>query len=530
MSVRNKFIHFSNWAKVKEYLSTKVDSNVVDENTARTFLGKKEDNPLYYWTCFISEPREIYTHGKFYKCTDSIYDDTEIRSLLNLKIDFETFQELVDEVSDNEKVTVKALLDLKDTKLDKSTAENFATKTSVESLEAEMAYKANQSDLNSLIENVEINRESVNNALDELKNTKLDSDEAVNFAKIGDIISLRADVETRAKKSDLENLSSEVEENEKVTAAALTDLDTRIKNIPSVDVSNLATKDELNTLESELSTKVDTTTFTNLSEIVAGHTTDIANLSNNKADKTELENFATVEDLNELSDKVETKQDVLTVDDFAKINDQPIFGSNVADITITEPDHFANTPTSTGSGIVDSVEFNDHGHITKVSKRSLTSTDIPSLDASKITSGTISIDRLPAGALERMFVVESETAAMSETVQEGDVVQVTGNDNKMYFCISNTATTFANKFKEFTAGTATSVPWSGITDKPDLVTQDELDVVDAKFESYFIEGEAKSALKMSPEYLTDLNLATRWRFFDMKEGYGSTDGNKPNIS
>lgn len=238
-----------------------------------------------------------------------------------------------------------------------------------------------------------------------------------------------------------------------------------------------------------------------------------------------------LEKIDELSDKINAKQDILTVDDFAKINDQPIFGSNVADITITEPDHFANTPTSTGSGIVGDVEFNENGHITKVSKRSLTSTDIPALDASKIASGTISIDRLPAGALERMFVVESETAAMSETVQEGDVVQVTGNDNKMYFCISNTATTFANKFKEFTAGTATSVPWSGITDKPDLVTQDELDVVNDKFENYLpIDGEAKSALKMTPEYLTDLNLATRWRFFDMKEGYGSTDGNKPNIS
>lgn len=99
------------------------------------------------------------------------------------------------------------------------------------------------------------------------------------------------------------------------------------------------------------------------------------------------------------------------------------------------------------------------------------------LSADKITSGTLAAERLPeipiekipAAALERLFVVASETAAMSADVQEGDVVQVTGNSNKMYFCISSTATTFANKFKEFTAGTAASVPWSGVTSKPSWI-------------------------------------------------------------
>lgn len=101
---------------------------------------------------------------------------------------------------------------------------------------------------------------------------------------------------------------------------------------------------------------------------------------------------------------------------------------------------------------------------------------INSLSASKLT-GTIDaarlpeipIEKIPAAALERLFVVASETAAMSASVQEGDVVQVTENNNKMYFCISETATTFANKFKEFTAGTAASVPWSGITNKPSWI-------------------------------------------------------------
>lgn len=100
-------------------------------------------------------------------------------------------------------------------------------------------------------------------------------------------------------------------------------------------------------------------------------------------------------------------------------------------------------------------------------------------DASKITSGTISearlpnipIEKLPAGALERMFVVESQTAAIDAvkagTIQEGDVVQI-GNGGLMYFCIDDAATTFGDAFKEFTAGSATSVPWSGVTGKPSL--------------------------------------------------------------
>ena len=96
-------------------------------------------------------------------------------------------------------------------------------------------------------------------------------------------------------------------------------------------------------------------------------------------------------------------------------------------------------------------------------------------DASKITSGTLNADRLPeipiskipAAAMERLYVVESQSAAMSLTIQEGDVVQI-GSGGPMYFCVSESASTFATKFKEFTAGTATSVPWSGVTGKPSL--------------------------------------------------------------
>lgn len=99
-------------------------------------------------------------------------------------------------------------------------------------------------------------------------------------------------------------------------------------------------------------------------------------------------------------------------------------------------------------------------------------------DASKITSGTLNADRLPeipiskipAAALERLYVVDSQSAAMDLTIEEGDVVQI-GSGGPMYFCVSESASTFATKFKVFTAGAATSVPWSGVTNAPTKLSQ-----------------------------------------------------------
>lgn len=125
-----------------------------------------------------------------------------------------------------------------------------------------------------------------------------------------------------------------------------------------------------------------------------------------------------------------------------------------------------STVNSTNLNIVGSggtTVSNNSGTITISSETAPTS-----FDASAITSGTISLERLPKGALERLFIVSSESDAMNADCQEGDTVQVTGNNNKMYFCVNGSATTFANKFREYTAGAATSVPWSGITGRPNV--------------------------------------------------------------
>lgn len=98
--------------------------------------------------------------------------------------------------------------------------------------------------------------------------------------------------------------------------------------------------------------------------------------------------------------------------------------------------------------------------------------DITSLDASKITSGTISIDRLPQGALERLTVVADDTARFkltSSTIQKGDTVKVTST-GKMYYVVDETKLSTEAGYEVYAAGTAASVPWSGVTGKPSTYT------------------------------------------------------------
>lgn len=97
--------------------------------------------------------------------------------------------------------------------------------------------------------------------------------------------------------------------------------------------------------------------------------------------------------------------------------------------------------------------------------------DITSLDASKLT-GMIDIARLPHGALERCVPVTTDTARFALTtskVQTGDTVKVIST-GKMYFVIDDTKLSTEEGYEVYTAGSATSVPWSGVTDKPNTFT------------------------------------------------------------
>lgn len=117
----------------------------------------------------------------------------------------------------------------------------------------------------------------------------------------------------------------------------------------------------------------------------------------------------------------------------------------------------SNPTTLAGFGIKDAAsKTHTHGNA-----------DITDLDASKLT-GKIDIARLPQGALERCKVVADDTERFALTttdVQVGDTVKVNGTKT-MYFVVDDTKLSEEAGYEVYTAGTATSVPWSGVTGKP----------------------------------------------------------------
>lgn len=168
------------------------------------------------------------------------------------------------------------------------------------------------------------------------------------------------------------------------------------------------------------------------------------------------------------------------------------------------------------------------------SKNVTINTTISTINAEKLT-GTIDanrlpeipIEKIPAAALERLFVVDSQSAAMSLTIQEGDVVQI-GSGGPMYFCVSESASTFATKFKEFTAGSATSVPWSGVTGKPTfatVATSGSYNDLTNKPTIPSLSGYATQNWVTSQGYLTSIPAATSSTYGGIQIGYTTSGRN-----
>ena len=97
------------------------------------------------------------------------------------------------------------------------------------------------------------------------------------------------------------------------------------------------------------------------------------------------------------------------------------------------------------------------------------------LDLASQVSGVLAIDHIPQGALERLVIVADAAARLALTtsdVQNGDVVKETST-GLMYFVKDESklgTADAADAFEPFTAGSASSVPWSGMTDKPSTFT------------------------------------------------------------
>lgn len=168
----------------------------------------------------------------------------------------------------------------------------------------------------------------------------------------------------------------------------------------------------------------------------------------------------------------QSKQDKLVSGESIKtINNQSLLGEGniiTPDSKVTSAaNHY--TPkggTITAGTIINSITKDEKGHIIGIKTAN-------GLDASKITSGTINIERLPKGTLERLVIVANQTARFALTtadVQEGDTVKQS-DTGVMYFVINSTKLDNEAGYSVYTAGAATSVPWSGVTNAPTKVSQ-----------------------------------------------------------
>jgi hypothetical protein len=100
------------------------------------------------------------------------------------------------------------------------------------------------------------------------------------------------------------------------------------------------------------------------------------------------------------------------------------------------------------------ITYDSKGLVT--SGTSLATTDIPSLDAAKISSGVFDIARIPASALERLVQVVDQAARYAlttATVQNGDTVKQL-DTQIMYVVVDDTNLNNASGYVSYTAGSA----------------------------------------------------------------------------
>ena len=82
--------------------------------------------------------------------------------------------------------------------------------------------------------------------------------------------------------------------------------------------------------------------------------------------------------------------------------------------------------------------------------------------------GVIDISHIPRGALERLYVVQNDTARFALTtsqVQNGDVVKV-NSTGLMYYVVDDMHLDAEIGYEPFSASTASAVAWSNVLDKP----------------------------------------------------------------
>src|SRR5574344_10330 len=134
--------------------------------------------------------------------------------------------------------------------------------------------------------------------------------------------------------------------------------------------------------------------------------------------------------------------------------------------TATKADKLTTTRTISLAGdVIGSTSFNG-------SANASISTTLSNIDASKITSGTIDIARIPKAALAELKIVENDDARFALTtsdIQNGDTVKVEST-GKMYYVKDQTKLSTEDGYTVYTADQASSIDWSGVINKPTTFT------------------------------------------------------------
>ena len=126
--------------------------------------------------------------------------------------------------------------------------------------------------------------------------------------------------------------------------------------------------------------------------------------------------------------------------------------------------------------------------------------------------GIISVDNLPNAALERLVNVADDTARFALTeasVQLGDTVKV-ASTGLMYIIKDITRLNSEAGYEVYTAGSASAVPWSGVTGKPSTYAPS----AHTHDDRYYTESEMDTKLAGKQNSLSATGSATKGMYID----------------